>query len=150
MENYLIYNGCEVKLSRDKDVLNSLTDIANESNDMKADAMVSIHVNKFPEEKYNGVGTYYVDNGAFTQERTKLAQIVQKQAIKSDNWGDRGIFKLKPTDLKLLRLSERPCVLVECGFLSNDGDVKRLSDDKVLANLAQNIDNGILEFLKSK
>ena len=43
-----------------------------------------------------------------------------------------------------------PSVLIECGFISNPEDRKRLSDDDVLMNLANNINKGIVEYLNKK
>jgi N-acetylmuramoyl-L-alanine amidase len=37
--------------------------------------------------------------------------------------------------------------LVECGFITNEEDRKRLSDEKVLKTLAKNISNGIINYL---
>jgi N-acetylmuramoyl-L-alanine amidase len=147
MVNDLRFNGCDVKLSRDSDVLNALKDIADMGNQMNVDALVSIHINSFKDSKYSGVGTYYTDNGSNLEERIRLAKTIQKYAINDDGWVDRGLFKDK---LKILSYSQGPCVLVECGFLTNPSDRDRLTREEPLQNLAKNISNGIVEFLQNK
>lgn len=151
MVNELRYNGCLVKLSREEDKSIKIEDVAKIANDMEADVLVSVHINDFDQSKYNGIQTHYTfftDNEEQNKnERIALAKIIQKNMVKDDEWKDRGIVKDK---LKLLRLSGMPCALVECGFLSNPADREKLQSEEVLMNLAKNIDNGILEFLKSK
>jgi N-acetylmuramoyl-L-alanine amidase len=151
MVNDLRYNGCLVKLSRDEDSTVRIEDVAKKANEMGADVLISVHINDFKESKYSGVQTHY---NFFTEneernknERIELSKIIQKHIVKDDEWKDRGISRDK---LKLLRLSEMPCVLIECGFLSNPSDRERLQREEVLMNLAKNINNGVLEFLNSK
>jgi N-acetylmuramoyl-L-alanine amidase len=150
MGNDLRYNGCLVKFSREEDKSIKIEDVAKMANDMSADVLVSVHINDFDQSKYNGVETHYTfftDNEEQNKnERIALAKILQKHAIKDDEWKDRGIVKDR---LKLLRLSAVPCALVECGFISNPSDREKLQKEEVLMNFAKNIDEGILEFLSS-
>lgn len=159
MYNDLLFNGCDVLYTREKDVeldqivKYDLRKRASLANDNKVNVFVSIHINAGnPKDsdykKYNGITTYYATNKDSTQnsERTKFADIVQKAAIKSDGWNDR---KTLYGNYAVLKLTDMPSILVECGFLSNADDLKRLNDDKVLNNLANNIDQGVITYLKT-
>ncbi len=157
MYNDLMFNGYQVVLTRDKDseldklVKNDLIKRANIANDNKTDIFVSIHVNagnvkdkNF--QSYEGVSTYYYLNKDAKQnnERIKLAQTIQKHAVQSDGWQNRKILAANDS---VLRNTAMPSVLVECGFLTNTDDVKRLTNETVLGNLGHNIDKGIMEYL---
>jgi N-acetylmuramoyl-L-alanine amidase len=150
MVDDLRYKGCVVKLSRDIDKTIRIEEVAEIANKMKADVLVSVHINFYDVSKYNGVGTYYSFNYADEElnknERIALAKTIQKHIIKDDGWKDRNVTRDK---LKVLRLSEMPSALVECGFLSNPSDREKLKREEVLMNFAKNISNGILEFLNS-
>lgn len=148
MINDLRFNGCEVLPTRESDKLLALSEVADFANTNNADVMLSVHINSFQESKYQGIGTYYYDDDGFQkEERMKLAKAVQKHSFQSDGWKDRGIFRDK---LKVLRLTKVPSVLIECGFLTNPEDRERLTDDKVLSNLAKNLSEGIVEYLNNK
>lgn len=148
MINDLRYNGYEVLPTRETDKLLALSEVADFANNNNADVLISVHINSFQESKYQGIGTYYYDDEGFQkEERIRLAKIIQKHSIQSDGWKDRGIFRDK---LKVLRLAKVPSVLIECGFLTNPEDKDRLLNDKVLQNLANNISEGIIEFLNNK
>lgn len=154
MPQNLWYDGCKVYLTREDDVLNSLNHIYTFSNDLKADAFVSVHINYYAKSSsYSGIETHCEYPDGFQKDiRLQLANDVQNEAVKSDGWNNRGVKVETNVNqmLKVLHHSTVPSVLVECGFLSNPDDLKRLKSDSALNNLSVNISNGILEFLKSQ
>lgn len=144
-EVYLKSKGYTVFLTRDEDKLLSLTEIGDKVNSSYSDVFVSIHVNSLKDKEFKGITTFNYDvNGYQKEERIKLANIIQKEAVKSDNWESKGI---KTQNLAVLRYSKIPCVLVECGFITNEEDRKKLSREEVLKRLAENISNGIIKYL---
>lgn len=159
MEEYLTYEGCAVTYTRDKDQLlvsgmtNSSikqdliarTDVANNIN---ADVFVSIHINNNALASCKGVTTFcYWPNGYQKTERKALADDIQKNVLMSDNWND---MKIRSDDnLSVLVHTKMPSALVECGFLTNTEDRDKLARDEVLKNFAENISNGIGEFINS-
>jgi len=60
---------------------------------------------------------------------------------------DRGILE---NNFEVLRDSDMPAILVECGFLTNPQDEKKLLDKKHQDQLAEGIIQGILSFLDNK
>jgi len=153
--NNLIYNGCNIVFTRDKDVIprnakNSKEDIrarvaiANEEN---GEVFISIHVNDFTDKIQNGITTYYYcPNNFQIEERKKLAKLVQQQLVGDDGWKDRGT---KSENFGVLRTTNMPSILIECGYISNQEDRDRLTKDEVLRNLAYNLSEGVTDYLKT-
>ena len=55
--------------------------------------------------------------------------------------------EIKTSNLAVLRENDRPCILVETGFLSNAEEEALLAQDSYRQKLAQGICNGVLEYL---
>jgi N-acetylmuramoyl-L-alanine amidase len=146
-EAYLKDKGCKVVLTRNEDKLIPLKKIGEKVNEANADAFISIHINSINDITFKGITTYYYDaKGYQKDERMKLAQIIEKEAIKDDGWENKGIRR---ENFAVLRYSKIPCVLVECGFITNEEDREKLSKEDALKRLAENISNGTIEYLES-
>lgn len=148
IEKELRDRNCDVLLTRTKDELLNLKKISQISNAAEPDAFVSIHINSNESSKYKGVSSYYQSwkNGT-SEEGKKLAKAIQKEIVKDDSWKDLGELG---ANFSVLREAQVPATLVECGFLSNTEDREKLSEDRVLRNIAKNVAEGILDYLKSK
>ncbi|HBC97930.1 MAG TPA: N-acetylmuramoyl-L-alanine amidase [Clostridium sp.] len=143
--SYLRSKGNVVFLTRNKDKLLGLDQIGDKVNSSCADVFVSIHINSLNDKNFNGITTLYYDvDGYQKDERIKLAKSVEGEAVKNDNWENRGI---KRQNLAVLRYSKIPGVLVECGFITNSQDRARLSREDVLKRLGENISNGVISYL---
>ncbi len=105
---------------------------------------VSIHMNKFPEEKYKGLQVFFSPNNADSEALSLLIQQNVKEFIQTDN--DRQAKKANSSIYLLDRLN-CPAVIIECGFLSNYEDLKNLTDEKYQRKLAFVIANSIIEFI---
>lgn len=80
----------------------------------------------------------------------KLANLVHqkvKPVLKSHKIHDRGV---KPGLFYVLALSKRPGLLVETGFVSNPNELKKVSQEKYLSEMAKAIAKGVVEFINSK
>ena len=107
---------------------------------------VSIHMNKFPVEKYRGLQVYYSENHA---ESLTLAQTIQNAAQNAlQNTAER---KVKPAGDSIYLMShlEIPAVLVECGFLSNTEERELLKNEQYQKKLALCISAAVLEYISS-
>lgn len=112
-------------------------------NDSGAQIAVSIHQNSFHEENCSGAQVFYHEQSV---EGKKLAELMQgkfKQEIDTENnrvaKGNTSYYLLKETTL--------PCIIVECGFLSNWKESALLIEEDYQKKLAQTITGGILEYL---
>ena len=112
------------------------TDLKNRlqiAKDNPSARFISIHMNKFPQEKYFGLQVYYSKNDPQSFELAKEIQENTRKYLQVQN-----ARKVKPADSKiyLLDRAESPAVLVECGFLSNPEECKRLCDGDYQNELA--------------
>lgn len=105
------------------------------------DMFVSIHLNKFPQEKYYGAQIWYSKN---TESRVLAHKMLENMKKDIQN-GNKRVEKPALDSYKILRChDEVPSVIVECGFLSNNEEERLLKtseyQDKLAASLCNSID----------
>jgi N-acetylmuramoyl-L-alanine amidase len=135
LRRILIANGYRVVMTRDSDVfvaLGARTAIANSYRDA---IFVSIHFNCAPRSGANGIETYY-----YRPDSASLAASIHRNVVASapsENRGirRRGFFVLRRTDI--------PSVLVECGFLTNPTEGRLAQTTDYRQKLAEQIARGI-------
>lgn len=124
-----------------------VSDIKNRvaiGNQEDVDIFVSIHLNKYPESIYSGWQTFYK---ADSEESIKLANCIQEGLNKSISTpNNRVALPLK--GIYIMDNVENTTVTVECGFLSNEEEAKKLQEDEYQDKLAWGIFIGIQEFFK--
>lgn len=113
-------------------------DIANGG---EVDLLVSIHQNSFPKENVQGAQVFYYES---SDESKKLAESVQKRLKEIDNKNNRVAKSSK--SYYILKNTKMPAIIVECGFLSNSEELKKLSEDEYQDKLAWAIYLGILDY----
>ena len=103
---------------------------------------VSIHMNAFPENKYSGLQVYYSKNHPLSGEIAKDIQDGARLSLQNEN--NR---KIKPagSNIYLLDRITIPSVLIECGFLSNPEECKKLGEEEYQRALALVIYSAIIE-----
>ena len=143
IESKLKSRGIDVKMSRSSDIYYSLSERAEMANDYGADAFVSIHQNSAESASANGIETYYNRN---KEEEKPLSNDVQTQVINKTGATNRGV---KNAEFTVLVKSNMISALVECGFISNESEVKNLSDSDYQDKLATGRADGIENYLKS-
>ena len=135
-----------VIMTRTEDKYVSLEERAEIAKRANADALVSIHLNaqkKFGDA--NGLETWY-RSGA-TDGSKELANSVQQTTASYVEIMSRGILR---NSFEILRETTMPAVLVECGFITNVSDMKKLNDPNFQDMLAEGIMQGTLTFLDEK
>ena len=106
------------------------------------DAFISIHLNKFEQDKYYGAQTFYPQGQDDSKLLSKFIQGELKRVVDKTNHRE-----VKPSkDIYLLKDNEIPSVLIECGFLSNEKESKLLSDEKYQEKVAWAIYAGIQKY----
>ena len=143
VESKLKSKGIDVKMSRSSDIFYSLSERAEMANDYGADAFVSIHQNSAEAKSANGIETYYNRN---KEEDKPLSNDIQTQVISQTGANNRGV---KNAEFTVLVKSKMISALVECGFITNESEVKKLSNPSYQDKLATGIADGIEEYLKS-
>ena len=93
---------------------------------------ISIHQNAFSDKQYSGLQVWYSSHSPLSKEIASDIQDSVKQ-IQASNYR-----KTKAADSRLFILDHltTPAVLVECGFLSNDGEATKLNTEEYQKKLA--------------
>ena len=156
LQNLLEQSGATVILTRsDENAIYDLdaktlkqkkiSDIHNRvkiGNESSADIFVSIHLNKIPQQQYDGWQTFY--NGS-NEDSRKLAVSIQNKlndAIQKEN---NRIAKTID-NIYIIKHVEIPTTIVECGFLSNPEEERSLLEDEYQNKLAWGIYNGVINY----
>ena len=156
LQNLLEQSGCTVILTRsDENAIYDLdaktlkekkiSDIHNRvkiGNESSADIFVSIHLNKIPQQQYDGWQTFY---NAKSQEGQKLAVSIQNNLNNAIQKENNRIAK-SIENIYIIKHVEIPITIVECGFLSNPEEEKKLLEDEYQNRLAWGIYNGIIDY----
>lgn len=109
------------------------------------DIFVSIHLNKYSDSVYSGWQTFYQKNN---EESQKLATCIQEGLNKEITETINNRTPLPLSDIYIMEHVKAPTVTVECGFLSNEKEVKQLQDTEYKKRLAWGIFMGIQEYFK--
>ena len=121
----------------------------NKIHDMKArveiinktmpQAAVSIHQNSYQDEQIRGAQVFYYSH---SEEGKRMAEQMQKALLTVDETNTR---QAKANDTYyLLKRTEVPTIIVECGFLSNPEEAAKLTDAKYQKKMADAITKGII------
>lgn len=104
---------------------------------------VSIHQNKFPNPKYCGTQIFYSKNSPLSDDLALSIKNSVTGLIQPENKRE-----IKPADSRIFLLNgaEIPAVVVECGFLSNESEAKKLADDNYQNDMAFCIYCGIMDY----
>ncbi len=114
--------------------------IMNESN---ATLVVSIHQNSFHDSSCSGAQVFYHVQSVEGKNLATLMQEKMREEIDPENKREA-----KANDsYYLLKETTVPCIIVECGFLSNWKEASFLNDEDYQEKLAQTIKEGILTYL---
>ena len=149
LQNLLEQSGATVILTRsDENAIYDLdsktlkqkkiSDIHNRvkiGNESSADIFVSIHLNKIPQQQYDGWQTFY---NASSENGRKLAVSIQNKLNEAIQKENNRIAKTID-NIYIIKHVEIPITIVECGFLSNPEEEKNLLEDEYQNKLAWGI-----------
>lgn len=156
LQNLLEQSGSSVVLTRsDENAIydidaktlrqKKISDIHNRvkiGNESSADIFVSIHLNKIPQQQYDGWQTFYK---AGSENGQKLAVSIQNNLNKAIQKENNRVAKTID-NIYIIKHVEIPIAIVECGFLSNPEEEKLLLQDEYQNKLAWGIYNGIIDY----
>lgn len=104
---------------------------------------ISIHQNKFNDKSVHGAQTFYSPNN---NESKVLADFVQKSISSQLQTENKRLIKKSGTDIYILYNATKPTIMVECGFVSNDNELKKLKDSVYQNKMAISIAFGIINY----
>lgn len=114
----------------------------NEKNPVLA---VSIHQNSYEQESIQGAQVFYY---AHSKEGKKAAEVMQESLLSVDSENKR---QAKANDTYyMLRRTEVPVIIVECGFLSNKKEAELLNSEEYQEKMAAAICDGVERYLAQK
>ncbi len=160
-------NQVTAMLTRDRDVAMGLDERCWRADRYGADLFVSIHFNASRNQAISGVETYIIPapgypttveveqnvprakskncpGNRFDGANVVLAQYLHKGLMAHTGSPDRGIRRAR---FYVIRNANSPAALVECGYLSNRGEAKKILDSNYRDKIAEGIARGILTYL---
>lgn len=130
-----IYDKRKQDLTRRKDIMDN----------SGAKAVVSIHMNSFPQSQYYGAQTFYPP---YSPESLKLAKSIQDSLRENVDKSNKRAPQEKKDQIVILTDLKTPTTIVECGFLSNAEEERKLGTDEYQAQIAAAIKEGIVNYFK--
>lgn len=113
----------------------------------KPDIFLSIHMNKFPQEKYSGAQVWYSKH----KDSKKLGEIVQKNLKTDLDPKNNRVQKEANNQFKILRSNDdMASIIVECGFLSNFEEEKKLKSEEYQKKIAKTLLKSIKEYYEKR
>lgn len=156
LKNKLLDNGFNVILTRDTDTmlndkneknnkkrsdLNNRVKIANKVDD---GLFISIHMNYFGDESQNGSQIFYSKNN----EKSKIfAEILETNLRENLDNSNKRVSKPADNNIFIMKHITIPACLIECGFISNYNDEKKLKNDDYQNMLVSCIINSIKKYM---
>lgn len=108
----------------------------------KADLFLSIHMNSFSDQRVNGLHIFYDKEHPQIEELAKNIQ----DGIGSLTGSSVHAVKTADERLFLMKNPPVPSVLVECGFLSNPEEEKKLTDETYQSKIAWAIADEVVKY----
>ena len=141
-------NGAEVVMTRTTSQ-GDLSNIERAQLGNTCDIAVRIHADSSESSSANGISVLtpeknYFDNDNMVSESRRLSELVLENTVSCTGARNRGV--VQRSDMTGFNWSDVPTTLIECGFLSNAEEEKKLADDEYRQMLAQGIYNGIAEY----
>ena len=109
----------------------------------QASLVVSIHQNQFTQSQYSGAQVFYAPKN---EQSRVLATHIRERVLALLQPENKRELKRADDSLFLLSNATVPVALVECGFLSNPEECRKLADPTYQRQMAFAVAGGILAF----
>ena len=97
---------------------------------------VSIHMNTYPTADCHGLQVWYSGNNAASKEYAEAVRLGVKATLQPDNKRET---KQATSSIYILKNAQNPAILIECGFITNPDECRRLRDETYQKELALTI-----------
>ncbi len=160
LKDLLEFNGYQVIMTRDSDISihdEGITSVRKQKTsdlhnrlkiiqDCPGSVFISIHQNKFGDTRSNGTQIFFSPNHPDSQ---RWAKILQQDVVLQLQKNNKREIKKAGKNLFLMTQAKCPAILMECGFLSNPSEAKKLTKQEYQAQLAFVAFQSIMELLTS-
>lgn len=150
--DFLMVSGINAVLTRDGDYevyrageKRTKSDLYNRMdyiNSVPDSILISIHQNHFENEAEWGTQIWYSPND---EKSPTIADKILNSVKKNIQPENKRINKKSDDSYYILYKAQKPSVMVECGFVSNENENKRLQDKEYQRDMAYSILAGICE-----
>ncbi len=127
--------------------IRKISDLKNRckiANDNPEAIFISIHMNSFSQPQYSGLQVYYSVNN---ESSKYLADSIQSR-IREDMQRNNTRKIKAGNNIYLMENINNVAILIECGFLTNEDEAKKLSEKEYQNNLSFSIVCGIIDYIK--
>lgn len=150
IQEKLVQKKIKVVMTRERDESeeNKLDDMKKRVdliNEIKPNIAVSIHQNSYTQGHVKGAQVFYYTDS----EKSKSAALIMQEELKKIDLENTREVKANDTFF-LLKKTQVPTIIVECGFLSNEEDAKKLIEEEYQEILADAICSGIIKWIEEK
>ena len=144
---YIVYMTREEDSQLDSKKVKDLNARCQMKKDTKCDVFISIHQNMFSQASCFGAQAWYASN----DNSKLLAEDIQNSLKETVDDSNKRIPKAAKEQYRILRDGyEGACVLVECGFLSNNKEEQKLKSDEHQDKIVKGIINGVNKYFENK
>jgi N-acetylmuramoyl-L-alanine amidase len=116
------------------------------ANEVGADVLISLHCDAHPNPEANGMAAFYfgtVTGGTTSVAGQALAELLLDEVSVRSQVRSCGAHA---KTWEILRLTRMPAVHLDLGYLTNDGDAQRLSDENGRDQIARAITAALIRF----
>lgn len=131
-----------IRAKKNEDLNNRIKAINNSN----ADLAISIHLNSFPQKQYYGAHVFYKKNC----EKSKIAAETLQDNLKSILDKNNKRVPQAKKDMRIMDKSTIPTILIECGFLSNNEEEKKLISEEYQEKVAWAIYTGLIKYFNEQ
>ena len=138
--------GAEVYMTREShDVDISNQERAKMMNALGVDLVLRIHCDGSENRGANGIGMYCSRSNAIAGESYRAAEAILPRVCEAT--GAKAHATVQNDNYTGQNWSEVPCIMVECGFLSNPEEDRLLNDPDYQWRLAAGLTDGIIDYI---
>ncbi|MCD8502184.1 MAG: SH3 domain-containing protein [Bacillaceae bacterium] len=145
LEEKLKAAGANVVMTRRTDTFVSLSQRRAIATNHSTDVFVSLHINSSTANTAHGTETYWNRKHASANSKS-LADSVHQQLILKLGTRDRGV---REGNFEIIQHTQKPSILVELGFISNQNEANRLASKPFQEETAQAIVEGLVEYFNN-
>ena len=138
--------GAEVYMTREThDVNISNQERAKMMNDAGVDLMLRIHCDGAGNRSKHGIALYCSRSNSIAAESHRAAEAILPAVCAATGAKDNGI--VSNDDYTGQNWATVPCIMVECGFMSNPEEDRLLNDEAYQQKLAEGLTQGIVDYI---
>ncbi len=149
LRDALVSQGAEVYMTREThDVDISNQERAKLMNGYGVDLVLRIHCDGAENKSKHGIALYCSRSNAIAEESYRAAEAILPVLCEATGAQNNGI--VSNDNYTGQNWSEVPCLMVECGFLSNADEDRLLNDEDYQWKLATGLTNGIIAYIQQR